>query len=560
MKKLKWYLKWGILVLIVLLPVCALGIIRREYSETDTAARWSNDADTAQISVYISEEQNFSVLDIMKFREELKLKLKESDVHTSKNGTDTWTDCYSVKQTVQVSHAGTEAEITAYGVGGNFFLFHPFTLVSGAYFTEENLMQDLVLLDEDTAWRFFGSTDIAGMEIEINGVPHIISGVIERESGIFQNAAGNNKPAIYMSYDSLAGTEESLAITTYEVVMPNLTKDYAKKIVKEQLEILSSKCEIVECTDRYSFEALLKVMKTFGERAMQTKPIVYPFWENVARGVENVCALLLFLFLLMAGILMVYLIVRLIIFLRRNGETIQYQFQKKMQHFVAIWREVKRRIQQKTAQKKNQKDEKNVNTVIFDIGNVLAKFVPKEYLETVGIPEEKIDEVLAAVVENDIWNEYDKGEMTQKEVLLRFIQASPELELEIRQAFRNLNGIVKRFDYTDAWINELKAKGYRVLYLSNISEKLFHECEAELDFVKEMDGGILSFEAKMIKPDAEIYEKIIAEYNLIPEQCIFIDDRNVNILAAGKAGFRTILFTSYEDVKEEMNKILQKKS
>lgn len=556
MKKLKWYLKWGILVLIVLLPVCALGIIRREYSETDTAARWSNDADTAQISVYISEEQNFSVLDIMKFREELKLKLKESDVHTSKNGTDTWTDCYSVKQTVQVSHAGTEAEITAYGVGGNFFLFHPFTLVSGAYFTEENLMQDLVLLDEDTAWRFFGSTDIAGMEIEINGVPHIISGVIERESGIFQKAAGNNKPAIYMSYDSLAGTEESLAITTYEVVMPNLTKDYAKKIVKEQLEISNSKCEIVECTDRYSFEALLKVMKTFGERAMQTKPIVYPFWENVARGVENLCALLLFLFLLMAGILMVYLIVRLIIFLRRNGENIQYQFQKKMQHFVAIWREVKRRIQQKTAQKKNQKDEKNVNTVIFDIGNVLAKFVPKEYLETVGIPEEKIDEVLAAVVENDIWNEYDKGEMTQKEVLLRFIQASPELELEIRQAFRNLNGIVKRFDYTDAWIHELKEKGYRVLYLSNISEKLFHECEAELDFVKQMDGGILSFEAKMIKPDAEIYEKIIAEYNLIPEQCIFIDDRNVNILAAGKAGFRTILFTSYEDVKEEMNKIL----
>ena len=60
----------------------------------------------------------------------------------------------------------------------------------------------------------------------------------------------------------------------------------------------------------------------------------------------------------------------------------------------------------------------------------------------------------------------------------------------------------------------------------------------------------------MIKPDAEIYEKIIAEYNLIPEQCIFIDDRNVNILARGKAGFRTILFTSYEDVKEEMNKIL----
>ena len=198
---------------------------------------------------------------------------------------------------------------------------------------------------------------------------------------------------------------------------------------------------------------------------------------------------------------------------------------------------------------------KNIDTIILDIGKVLADFIPIEYLRKIGISEDKIRPVYDAVIENEIWNEYDRGIMTEQEVLEKFIQRTPGLENEIYVAFNNLKGIVRRFEYTDKWIKDLKKQGYKVLYLSNISEKLFNECYEELDFLEKMDGGILSFEEKTKKPDKEIYERLIEKYNLNPSNCIFIDDRKENIEKASELGINTILFKNFEDVCNRISSI-----
>lgn len=198
---------------------------------------------------------------------------------------------------------------------------------------------------------------------------------------------------------------------------------------------------------------------------------------------------------------------------------------------------------------------KAINTVIFDIGNVLAEFIPNKFMEKLGYSGELKQKLLEAVIENDIWNEYDRGTMSKKEVIERFVERTPELEDDIRRVFCDLNGIVKRFNYTDRWIKDLKNIGIRVLFLSNISETLFNDCEKELDFIKNTDGGILSFQAKSIKPDREIYELLINRYELIPEECIFIDDRDINLDGGRQVGFNCIKFTEYDEVSR---KILEK--
>lgn len=190
---------------------------------------------------------------------------------------------------------------------------------------------------------------------------------------------------------------------------------------------------------------------------------------------------------------------------------------------------------------------KNIDTVILDFGKVLLDFTPIEFLKEKGIPDGKVEEVFTAVVGNEIWEEYDKGIMTVEETLEAFIKRSPHLESEIRQSFSNLKGIVKKYDYTDAWIQDLKSRGYRVLYLSNLSEKLFRECNEEFDYIKNMDGGIISFKEKVKKPDREIYERLINKYKLNPKKCVFIDDRQENLVEAEKLGINTILFKNYED-------------
>ena len=56
--------------------------------------------------------------------------------------------------------------------------------------------------------------------------------------------------------------------------------------------------EILVNSGRFSFGRVLSLVGDFGSRSMQTHGVIYPYWENAARCVEDWCALLLFLGLL----------------------------------------------------------------------------------------------------------------------------------------------------------------------------------------------------------------------------------------------------------------------
>lgn len=183
----------------------------------------------------MAEDAKFTLNNVMEFEENMKNTLTESNALTNKSGYNTWIDSYSAKGQLTISRDDVNVEVSAIGVGGDFFFFHPLELVNGSYFTPDNLMDDLIVLDEDTAWRLFGSTDIQGMTVEINGKEYIISGVIKRDEGRLNKEAGNNKPTVYVSYHLLNTGEEGPYITDYEVILPDLTKNYAYKIVKKEL-------------------------------------------------------------------------------------------------------------------------------------------------------------------------------------------------------------------------------------------------------------------------------------------------------------------------------------
>ena len=75
-----------------------------------------------------------------------------------------------------------------------------------------------------------------------------------------------------------------------------------------------------------------------------------------------------------------------------------------------------------------------------------------------------------------------------------------------------------------------------------------------LDFLPLTDGAIFSYTVKQIKPDLEIYETLLNQYKLKPEECVFIDDRMENIEGAEKAGIHGICFETIGQVKEDLKK------
>ena len=56
-----------------------------------------------------------------------------------------------------------------------------------------------------------------------------------------------------------------------------------------------------------------------------------------------------------------------------------------------------------------------VNTIIFDIGNVLVNFGWKEYIAGFGYDKEIQDKVARASVLSPDWNEYDLGLLSESE-------------------------------------------------------------------------------------------------------------------------------------------------
>ena len=108
------------------------------------------------------------------------------------------------------------------------------------------------------------------------------------------------------------------------------------------------------------------------------------------------------------------------------------------------------------------------------------------------------------------------------------------------------------------WIRSLKEAGYRVYYLSNFSERVEKEAADELTFLKEMDGGILSYREHVIKPDPAIYELLLNRYSLAAEESVFLDDTLDNVKAAEKLGIRGILVENQEQAKYSLQELLKK--
>lgn len=196
-----------------------------------------------------------------------------------------------------------------------------------------------------------------------------------------------------------------------------------------------------------------------------------------------------------------------------------------------------------------------ITTIIFDIGNVLADFTWEEHYRSFGYDDAMVKRIADATVRHPMWNENDKGVISIEEIIQAFVDADPEIEQDIRRVLDNVKTIVSRNDYAIPWIQDLKNKGYRTLYLSNFSEKAETECAYALDFIPYMDGGILSYQEKVIKPMPEIYEILIKRYNLAPEECIFIDDTPANLVGAEKFGIHTIHFQNQAQAIEELRKM-----
>jgi 2-haloacid dehalogenase len=105
---------------------------------------------------------------------------------------------------------------------------------------------------------------------------------------------------------------------------------------------------------------------------------------------------------------------------------------------------------------------------------------------------------------------------------------------------------------TVAILHELKAGGTPLYALSNWSAEMFPHAEAKYDWLALFDGIVVSGRVGMIKPERDIFDYLLATYDLRADDLLFVDDHEPNVLAArtygiaahhfqGAAGLRAVL-------------------
>lgn len=301
-------------VLLIAAAGCFVGIhaLSRMLPSQLTAERWQGESEQsfAQISCFIPVDETVTLNEIGAFREAAATKLHEAGLDIASDAV-LMADAWSCTDKVSVSSALGKGDVYATAVGGEFFTFHPIRLISGNYITADDLMQDRALLDEETAWLLFGGTDIQGMTFKINGVPFVVAGVIEREGDYASRKAYTDGMGIFISYEAYTLLDSASAALTgaatadsgvstaapgiqcYELVMPDPVKSFALNFVKEKFPI--GRGEVINNTARFTPSALWTLIRSFDTRSMQTRGVIYPYWENASRGAEDRAALLLIL-------------------------------------------------------------------------------------------------------------------------------------------------------------------------------------------------------------------------------------------------------------------------
>lgn len=277
----------------------ALYSISTSFETTTAAQRFSGESDQrfAQLACYLPVGQEKSEEDIMSLRTALASKFIEQAMEAPEGGS-LYIDAYSTRSRITASTDHATAEVDAFGVGGEFFHFHPLRLRSGTYLSERDLMDDLVVLDEVLAWRLFGGMDLTGLTLQINGSPFVVAGVVSMEQDFPTERTRKNDGTVFMSYSALERLHSETSISCYEIVLPDPISGYARSTLDSLLP--NTEGATVENSSRFSLPHLWTVILNFGDRSMRTAAVIFPYWENALRLAEDYAALLLVLTVLTA--------------------------------------------------------------------------------------------------------------------------------------------------------------------------------------------------------------------------------------------------------------------
>lgn len=207
--------------------------------------------------------------------------------------------------------------------------------------------------------------------------------------------------------------------------------------------------------------------------------------------------------------------------------------------------------------------ERVIKNIVFDLGGVIMTLEPAEALrrfKALGLSD--AERYLDAYTQSGIFGNLEEGKITAE---------------DFRSKLSSLTGHELTFDECKhAWLGyrkdvpqrnldllkELRAKGYRLILLSNTNPFMMDwalSCEFDgkgSSLNDYFDALYLSYRLGIMKPAPDFFRQVLDNENILPEETLFVDDGPRNVEAAGKLGFMTMCPDNGSDWTGELRSLL----
>jgi 2-haloacid dehalogenase len=190
--------------------------------------------------------------------------------------------------------------------------------------------------------------------------------------------------------------------------------------------------------------------------------------------------------------------------------------------------------------------------VIFDLGGVLIDWDPRHLYRDLFSDDEAMETFLAEVT-TPAWNEEQDAGRPWDDAVATLAERHPD-QRQLIEAYRRRwpEMLAGPIEDTVAVLEELRATRVRLFALSNWSAETFPIARGRFPFLDWFEGIVISGEVGAIKPDARIFQHLVARYAIDPGAAVFIDDNGGNVEAAARLGFIGLRFVDARTLRRDM--------
>jgi putative hydrolase of the HAD superfamily len=190
--------------------------------------------------------------------------------------------------------------------------------------------------------------------------------------------------------------------------------------------------------------------------------------------------------------------------------------------------------------------------IVFDLGGVVFNWQPDQLIRRVFDDSGTRDLVKTEILEHPDWLELDRGTLDFQDAVVRGAQRTGLPNADIARLLDEVPRSLTPIHKTIELIRSMSDSEHHLFVLSNMHFATIAYLEEEHDIWDMFHGAVISCRIKKIKPEIEIYEYLLDEYQLDAAETVFIDDMSENLAAARSIGIQTIQFTSSAQCKQDL--------